>query len=261
MRTKNSDPGMPDNTPFDRLVDGELNESERRELLAGLDQEPEGWRRCALAFLEAQCWKQVLGGLQDASAAESLPAASAESIPVSREQPSFQPQRSSRIGRFNTILAMAASFLVALWLGSLVQRSWRGVSVPVGRGPLGEMAAHSANQKSFSPVGRGAAGIAAAPGDVKPSSPWRVVTVSAPSDGKTPDRALSLPAVERNSLDDQWLQGISPAIPADVLQAFQRTGHQVEQRRELIPVPLKDGRRLLVPVDQVDVHYVGSKEY
>ena len=46
-----------DDSRFDRLVDGELSEEERRELLAGLDAEPGGWRRCALAFLESQCWK------------------------------------------------------------------------------------------------------------------------------------------------------------------------------------------------------------
>ena len=52
-----------DDSRFDRLVDGELSEAERRELLAGLDSEPGGWRRCALAFLEAQCWKQEFGAI------------------------------------------------------------------------------------------------------------------------------------------------------------------------------------------------------
>ncbi len=47
-----------DDTRFDLLADDELNEDERRELLATLDDQPEGWRRCALAFLESQCWKK-----------------------------------------------------------------------------------------------------------------------------------------------------------------------------------------------------------
>jgi hypothetical protein len=34
---------------LDRLVDGELGEVERRELLLRLESEPGGWRRCALA--------------------------------------------------------------------------------------------------------------------------------------------------------------------------------------------------------------------
>ncbi len=32
---------------LDRLVDGELSQPDRRELLAALDDEPGAWRRCA----------------------------------------------------------------------------------------------------------------------------------------------------------------------------------------------------------------------
>jgi len=42
-----------DDRRFDLLVDGELSERQRRELLAGLDHEPGGWRRCALAFFRS----------------------------------------------------------------------------------------------------------------------------------------------------------------------------------------------------------------
>jgi hypothetical protein len=45
---------------LDRLVDGELGEVERRELLLRLENEPGGWRRCALAFLEAQSWREAI---------------------------------------------------------------------------------------------------------------------------------------------------------------------------------------------------------
>ena len=75
---------------------------------------------------------------------------------------------------------------------------------------------------------------------------------------RTRNVSFELPAVERDNIDPQWLQELPPAIPDDVLQAFNRTGHQVQQHRELVPVPLKDGRRLVVPVDQVDIHYTGN---
>ena len=52
-----------DDVLFDRLVDGELSAAERRTLLASLDGRPSGWRRCALAFLEAQTWQDELGRL------------------------------------------------------------------------------------------------------------------------------------------------------------------------------------------------------
>ncbi len=93
------------------------------------------------------------------------------------------------------------------------------------------------------------------------SGPWRLVTVSAPGDGQEPGRSIRVPAIERDSLDDEWLRNLPPAIPDEVLQALARTGHEVQQRRELVPVPLRDGRRLVVPVNQVEVHYTGSPAY
>src|SRR5947208_659233 len=64
---------------LDRLVDGEVAEPERRALLSRLEQAPAGWRRCALAFLEAQAWREALepaaihGGSVEESGAESNP--------------------------------------------------------------------------------------------------------------------------------------------------------------------------------------------
>ena len=52
-----------DDRQFDLLVDGELGEEDRRALLGRLDGEPGGWRRCALAFLEAQAWKREFATL------------------------------------------------------------------------------------------------------------------------------------------------------------------------------------------------------
>jgi hypothetical protein len=88
-----------------------------------------------------------------------------------------------------------------------------------------------------------------------------MVTVSQPASAGGPGSSFSVPAVERDNIDPQWLRSFPPAVPDDVLQAFHRTGHEVEQHRELVPVPMKDGRRLVVPVDQVDVHYVGNETY
>ena len=88
-----------------------------------------------------------------------------------------------------------------------------------------------------------------------------MVTVSAPADGQQPRSAIEVPAVERENIDEQWRRSVPPAIPDNVLQALARTGHQIEQQREFVPVPLKDGRQLVVPVDRVKVHYVGNGPY
>ena len=92
-------------------------------------------------------------------------------------------------------------------------------------------------------------------------NPWHIVTVSAPSDGQYPQASINVPAIERANIDEQWVRSLPPAIPDNVLQALARTGHQIQQRRELVPVPMKDGRQLVVPVDRVDVHYIGDGPY
>jgi hypothetical protein len=52
--------GSEDDRLIDRLVDAELPDGERRQLLLRLEHTPNGWRRCALAFLEAQSWRASL---------------------------------------------------------------------------------------------------------------------------------------------------------------------------------------------------------
>jgi hypothetical protein len=136
---------------------------------------------------------------------------------------------------------MAASFFVALWLGSLAHRPGLAPSGgAIGVGRPGEMA------KTSSGVEAGA-------------SPWRWVTVSGQGDGS--QGAVQVPAMGRGSIDEQWLSSMPPVIPDDVLQALDRTGHRVQQRRQFVPMPLDDGRQLIVPVDQIEVHYVGNGTY
>ena len=48
---------------LDCLVNGELSDQGYRNLLQKLDSTPEGWKRCALAFLEAQALRADLVGL------------------------------------------------------------------------------------------------------------------------------------------------------------------------------------------------------
>jgi hypothetical protein len=66
---------------------------------------------------------------------------------------------------------------------------------------------------------------------------------------------LQLPAQPRDRLDEDFLKAVPNPLPDDVRQAFERTGHEVRMHRELVPVQLKDGRQLVIPIDQVEVQY------
>ena len=231
----------PQHTPdddqlFDLLVDDELGEAERRELLARLDHVPDGWRRCALTFLEAQCWKKELGAMAREPAQVVRPAPPA----LDKKRPAF---------RWGTALAMAASFLVALGLGSVLRDAWhRGGPAP------GQVATMVSEPQSPAPAGGPAADASRAPA-------WQMVTLAADRGQGGADESIRLPAVERDQIDENWLQSFPTAIPPEVVRALKNTGHEVRQSRRLMAVPMQDGRRLVVPMDEVDVHYVGGPAY
>ena len=230
---KNIENNPTDDAMLDRLVDGQLSDEQRHELLASLDDEPGGWRRCALAFLEAQCWKEALGKFVSEES----------SLPITAEK--SEPLRSPWTGRIATLTAMAASFVLAMWIGWRVQN---GNIVDPGNGRLGNIAQNavppppSLNQS-------------------QPTKPWEVVTVSTSGSDGRPSTSFNVPARERKAVDKQWLESVPPPIPVEVREALARTGHEVKQHRELVPVPMKDGRKLVMPVDKVDVHYVGNGPY
>ncbi len=120
------DPLKPvDDALLDRLVDGDLDESDQRDLLIRLENEPDGWRRCSLAFLEDQVWRRAIGGLGAAPAA---------SLPVKPGSPR------SRKAQYRAAIAaslIAATFAVGFAVGG-VSRGGAPVLVatPQAHGPV-----------------------------------------------------------------------------------------------------------------------------
>lgn len=237
-----------DEESMDLLVDGELDEARRRELLARLDERPGAWRRLALAFLEAQCWRREMHEIARPVQAPSPHAPS--------------PSRRGRLeGRAVTVLAMAVSFLIALGLGTFLRdvatRSGGGGRDPA---PLAERGGQGKEPR----VSPGGASDPRRPGGVElagSQSPWQWVPLGV---GAGPDGAretVQLPAREGQTLDEQWLRSLPPAMPESVEQALRRAGHEVHQSRQLVPVQLEDGRQLVVPMDEIDVRPVGRRGY
>jgi hypothetical protein len=233
-----------DRSLFDRLADGELSEAQRRELLAGLDDEPDGWRRCALAFLESQCLREAFADTERKSPEEELAAATPSQITAVSPRPI-----SPWAGRLGTVMAMAASFLAALWLGTLIIGGRpSGVSLPGGNEAMQLAADKSTPAKSTLP-------------DNTAAGSWRLVSISGPTLDGRPGQSINLPAVERDNIDQQWLDAVPRPMPDEIVKALERTGHEVRQWREVMPVQMNDGRQLVLPVDQIEVRYVGGEAY
>ena len=218
-----------DDALFDRLVDGELSSDEYRQLLASLDDEPGGWRRCALAFLESQALR--------GSFAQLLPSTNAVERGTVNVSPTA-PASQSRFSRWS----VAAMVLAGFGLGAM----------------LSDFAVRFDGVSTVSPVylakdGDGSSALATdgAPRDVK-------VVFDLPD---ATQREIAVPIVDPQRLTDGAGWNEQPLFPEDLLRALRRQGHDVSRTRSLMPVPLQDGRGVVVPVEQIQITPVSRKVY
>lgn len=262
---------------LDLLVDDELAEGERRRLLEVLQARPDGWRHCALAFLEAQSWKRQMRSmvsvspgdarpaLHEASATVlSSPAESSDATPaaageagggVTTATVELRPERLAGVqgwrARWNSTLAMAASFVLAFALGLM----GRGIVSPRATNVVGPSA--------------GGAHVALNQGDAQSTQladdsegeQWSNLTFQLAGDGDQPPRQLEVPVLASDKLDEDWLTSSPPAISEDIVRELHDRGHRVYQARSLLPVLLDDGREALFPVDDVQVVPVSNSSY
>lgn len=209
----------PLDSQLDRLVDGELPADEYRLLLSTLDAQPQGWRRCALAFLEAQALGGELRELREEALAPK---------PVTRATAA-----APRVQPWVTVLAMAASFLLALPLGPYL--------LP-GPEPSAPNVAHAPpaipKTEEVTPM--------------EPPSPLgnvRLVTDGGPVDVpyyNMQDGAHLL-------LDDEG------ALSEAMIRSLERAGHRVERSPSIMPVDLDNGARVYLPVDNYRITPVGNR--
>jgi hypothetical protein len=237
----------------DRLVDGELSEADRRVLLLQLEHEPDGWRRCALAFLEAQCWKAELGPPLLPDRAGQAGPTSGQPVANSSPQPAGLPtvssqraagwQRGRQIAA--TLLTISACLLIAIFIGMGLRGNGSGEL----HGPGSPVKEAVLTEPNNGPLGN----ESGAPGG------WELVTFPAAdsADGRT--QTCFVPAQRREALDQSMLTQAPDALPPEVQRAFEDSGHQIVQTREIVEQKMKDGRRLVVPVDNVEIHYVGRQ--
>jgi hypothetical protein len=95
-----------DDTFFDLLADGALGEEERRALLLRLDRHPDGWRRCALAFLESQAWGEAM------------------SVPAAARPGAAAGAPGKALARGRAPLLIAAGLLASFAAGLLASGRW-----------------------------------------------------------------------------------------------------------------------------------------
>lgn len=118
---------------LDRLVDGRLEDAAYRELLCQIDADPNGWKQCALAFLEHQALEKELTALQNDPSTQLLACmgefkATPEAIPTVSKTPSLT--QSDRSGWMVGWASMALCILCGLAVGLGVNSVLRDRLVP-----------------------------------------------------------------------------------------------------------------------------------
>jgi len=254
---------------LDLLVDGELDERRRRQLLLSFEEQPSGWRRCALAFLEAQSW----GGSFKAMLKEqpAVPAGS-EVTPAANASPmgdSSRPQLAVVSSSGESVaggsvpagprtakrpwqvrplsgLAMAASMLVAFTLGIALRNSYAPSEAERPQG--GSTAGMGVQPFQFAPTMR----------NMPDAADEKVRLVVDGTDGQ---QAMDVSLIDDPSLVDSYPFRNDSSIPAEILHELEKMGHRVEHQRRLAPVLLPDGRRLYLPVEDVKIVPVRRQMY
>jgi hypothetical protein len=242
------DPAPLDDRLLDALVEDELDEPERRALLERLEAEPQGWKRCALAFLEAQCWRASAQAWAGDSRAEILvPAPGSRLASLAPAGRAHQGQGSSLLLRR---LALAAGLLAAFGLGLAAQRGLEGWSNET----------HLAAQPSGSPPALQNIALAQGTQSVRPT----VAEASLPmvvEIGQAGEGVFQVPVLASPGPGGQWPEGSSQPLPEYLLRQWSQQGYQVEQQTKLVSMPLPDGQRVGIPVEDVKLHFVGRPTY
>jgi hypothetical protein len=257
-----------------RLVTGDLDDERRRALVEWLEEKPERWRQCGLAFLEAQAWHEgMLELIEKAEPTVELfpgdawrnppPRPDGESRPGEMPHALRPPNRSRRASfTFRLVAATAASALLAYSLGVLTGSRWReeirsiSATEPVHPAPAPSSDSRNQAEPEADPRPE-APGVVSAPrlADLRetPAQTFAVMKFHSPKSGT---REVQVPVVAGSAIDEQWLSSEPVSVPDEVQDELEKRGFQVQQRRQFFDVRLEDGRHAIIPVDQYQVSFV-----
>lgn len=250
---------------LDRLVDGELTDAEERAVIAKLDDTRDGWRRCALAFLEARCWQRTMTQLRDVSKVEPTRSPSPSGHAPFTHPPAnlngFHDRQ--RLRGWATSLALCVLFLLAFAGGSLLPDWWspsmpNTPSMPSTAGRPAEPTQWANGER---PAGhddsQSKPSDAADPHD-ESGRPNHALVGNLPLMDNA-GRRVVIPVYEWNKQVSEQPKDRSPPLPPEFLPELKR--HQVHSQQSYLPVKLEDGRHVVVPVQQLEIIPVGGMAF
>ena len=239
---------------LDLLVDGELSDKERRQVLQHLDKTKNGWRDCALAFLESTMIKESLvSGFEEETAPEfheeltDIPS-SIGRRPIANRV--FSGLGFSDLFKKHNLAMVAAGFLFAfLFYGILFYVIGLSSSKPSPHLTPTVLVNHEET-----PSGRNNAEYHPMFSSTSPVSNGDLQYVTL--DSCNPEwQGMQIPCYSGKTVDPKTYLSNSPALDDGQVQQLVEAGHKVDVSRQNIVLQVNDGRRVVIPVDHVNVKY------
>jgi hypothetical protein len=212
-------------------------------LLTSLDVRPDGWRRCALKFLEAQCWTDELKQLVHA------PPTGENSLTIPRPAPVkvLETEYSTSTRRGVSWAAIAAGLLIAFTLGIVARNGGPSIDTPV-----------VVDNQAVNPE----ASIAQV---VPPTGPDAAKVDDALTlfvrDETGQTRPLRVPLVDARTLDRELGLQFRTGLPEELRTRLKNGGFDVQSKRSYAPLWLEDGRPMFVPVEDTKIVPVRQNVY
>lgn len=243
-------PATPISLELDRLVDGSLGEEARHRLLLKLDQETNGWKQCALAFLEAQTFRDAMGPLLN------LPDQAKQSVtdshhPLSPDHFStMAPKPASTYRIPGTLLGMAASAALAFGAG------WWANSPPANTTDPSIAQARNSSSEPGPTEKTQPAASGTEPQNANPD-------LNNPSVGSTTVLAQNSEAdssiQEKPEKQKKQLEALRHL--SDTLRLLEKKGYTANMHNEILSIKTADGRKVELPVQELVLKYRGKQTY
>ena len=220
------------------LVDGELSDDRRREVLQRLDARSgsDDWRRCALMFLEDQALRAALS-LPGNDSTENDVGIVNDDLQSNLKSVATSDRAANGNGAGRSLWALAAGLAIAFFVGMQVGSPW--------------------NQSSGNSGGRNLAPVVAdgSVGDDQPTAGGLFANspkLRNSGPGSTNSTNQNWPN-EANTVfvqdDNFWNRG--GLVPGSVRQSFRNLGTEVRSERGWMPGRTEDGRQIVFPYEKV----------
>ncbi|MFI5459321.1 MAG: hypothetical protein ACHRXM_28180 [Isosphaerales bacterium] len=250
----------PDDDLIDQIVDGALTPAELRAAVDRIDRLPDGWKRCAAGFLEAQYLRESFRAMGE----PAKPRAERQSLHL---PPAVAGARRTARRWVRGAMAagiVAASFAIG-WLGHAARpRTEAGPTMPGPSTAILTQPARIPRPPLVTTTVVDDSGLTRSPAqpaldDRFRNEPAELIRTVARLRIGDESAGAEVPILAGPGITEEWLRQQPPPVSEHNQVVFQRHGYQVDQRRRLITTVTADGRRVTVPIDQVLIRYTGNQ--